>query len=225
MTAASRGWGPGWPHDNSSKMGWVRAPVSGARWQVDRRVAPLVLAAITECELHPAHPYLFDHGSQDTNDDWGFANRAIRGTNTASNHSWGLAIDIDAQEYPQGQLRRQPPQWVINIFGRYGFSYGGQFSRPDPMHFEFLGTPADAAARVARLGKPQPQPEAKPQPLPPVNPQPAPKPQSSGDAMPPAVIRDNQTGLVAVVDDFFWRRVTPAQYAFMQYTGDRESVV
>lgn len=161
-----RGWGRGWPTDRSADMQWVRATRSGARWQVHRDIAPIVQFLVDEIERRG---YLFDHGPADTDDDWGYNNRPIRGTRTPSNHSWGLAIDIDAQKYPQG-TRRRPPQWIIDLFGAYGFEWGGNWSYRDPMHFEFMGSRTEARHMVAMLAashlaaKPAPVPLSAPTP-------------------------------------------------------------
>jgi len=165
--ANKRGWGKGWPKNRSADMTWVTAPLSGTRWQVHREIAPLLLKAVTIIE---ERGYLFDLGPRDINDDWGYSNRPIRGTRIPSNHSWGLAIDIDAQNYPQGQRRKVPPLWVREVFALCGFAWGGTWSYADPMHFEFQGTLADARSAVSRLnsaGIVQPDPDPAPAPVPP----------------------------------------------------------
>jgi small-conductance mechanosensitive channel len=47
------------------------------------------------------------------------------------------------------------PSWVRRarpLVQKYGLRWGGTFSTtPDPMHFEFMGTPADAARITAKL--------------------------------------------------------------------------
>lgn len=147
-SADRRGWGPGWPHNNSAKMVTVRAKISGAVWLMDYRVAPIKQFIVDQIE---ATGHLFDYGPQDVNDDWGYANRPIRGTKIPSNHSWGLATDDDAQNYPQGQTKLRPLGWIIDLHAKYRFDNGVLWARPDPMHWEFNGTPADAAWLVASL--------------------------------------------------------------------------
>lgn len=149
MTAPAnlRGWGQGWPVNRSSEMEWVRATRSGAKWQVHELIAPIVRFVVNEVERRG---YWFDHGPDDVDDEWGYNNRPIRGKKVSSNHSWGLAIDIDAQEYPMG-VRRNPPQWIIDLFDAYGFDHGGAWRRPDGMHFEFRGWPRDAREITAML--------------------------------------------------------------------------
>ena len=148
VSADRRGWGPGWPHDNSAKMTTIRAERSGVTLLVHREVAPILKFCIDTIE---ARGHLFDYGPKDVNDDWGYANRPIRGTSVPSNHSWGLAVDLDATKYPQGQRAKRPPQWVDDIFAKYRFDNGAPWRNPDPMHYEFNGTPADARFLVASL--------------------------------------------------------------------------
>jgi hypothetical protein len=80
--------------------------------------------------------------------------RAIAGTNIPSNHSWGTAIDINAPANPRRRpLTTNIPRGVREMWKNNGFRWGGDFttSVPDPMHFEFTGTVADARATNARL--------------------------------------------------------------------------
>lgn len=168
-SADQRGWGKGWPQNNAAKMVTVKAALSGTSWSVHREVAPILKFVVDEVERRG---YLFDHGPADQLDDWGYANRPIRGTRTPSNHSWGLAIDADATLYPQGQSKARFPQWVMDVFATYGWENGWRWSNPDPMHFEYSGTPADARWLVAALaahhidGTPPPVPTGTPAPTP-----------------------------------------------------------
>lgn len=63
--------------------------------------------------------------------------RNVRGLTHPSTHSWGIAIDLEAEKYPLGSLKRFP-QEIVTIFNKHGFFYGGDFkNRRDPMHFQF----------------------------------------------------------------------------------------
>lgn len=83
---------------------------------------------------------------------WGYANRSIAGTRTASNHSWGLAVDLNAPKNPYGpKLVTDMPAWMVDLWRSRGFRWGGDYTgRKDAMHFEFMGTP-EAARNVATL--------------------------------------------------------------------------
>jgi hypothetical protein len=133
--------------DRSADMAWVRSARSGTEFQVHRYIAPIIKHVIDEIE---AEGYLLHRPGQ-VRDDWSYVNRPIRGRSAPSNHSWGLAIDIDATQFPLGS-RKRLPEWIVEKFREHGFEYGGNWRRrPDPMHFEFAGTPADARRIAAGL--------------------------------------------------------------------------
>lgn len=208
-TPEARGWGKGYPVNRMPDMRLVVAP-SGAKWYVHKDIAFIVSTAVNQIE---ANGYKFDHGPIDTDDDWGYSNRPIRGSKRPSNHSWGLAIDIDAQNYPMGQRKKKPPQWVIDTFRRFGFTWGGQWGRPDPMHFEFMGTPADAARIRRQLGEFPSEPAPKP--TPPV----ASAPDEDEDEMKQLLVRRTSDGKVIFVNGNarFW--VNGADYNTLRFLG------
>lgn len=90
-------------------------------------------------------------------DDWGYANRDIRGVpGSKSYHAWGLAVDLDATENPLGATRttfpERPTRDLAHALGlRWGLDYDG---RKDPMHFEFVGSVADAKRIAQRIQRP-----------------------------------------------------------------------
>lgn len=55
-----------------------------------------------------------------------------------SYHAWGIAIDINRTENPEGGSNHQDPR-LIEAFERWGYRWGGVFYPPDPMHFELAG--------------------------------------------------------------------------------------
>lgn len=61
--------------------------------------------------------------------------RFIAGTTALSNHAFGLAIDIDAATNQRGTRGTMNPA-VVQIFERWGFTWGGTWRYTDPMHFE-----------------------------------------------------------------------------------------
>lgn len=171
MTAPAnlRGWGQGWPVDRSADMVTVRARRSDTPFVVHREIAPIIDHLVNEVERRG---YLLHRRGQ-VRDDWSYVNRPIRGSNRPSNHSWGLAIDIDATQYPLGSDARLP-EWIVTLFKAHGFDYGGDWRRrPDPMHFEFAGWPSDArriaGALASRKPLPKPPPPPPPAPAPPVD--------------------------------------------------------
>ena len=61
--------------------------------------------------------------------------RFIAGSTQLSNHSFGLALDLNVpgnQRGTVGQMDRR----VVAIFKRWGFAWGGDWAYTDPMHFE-----------------------------------------------------------------------------------------
>ncbi len=50
-------------------------------------------------------------------------------------HTWGIAIDMDASTNYRGIKGTMDPR-VVDIFKRWGFRWGGDWSYRDPMHFE-----------------------------------------------------------------------------------------
>jgi hypothetical protein len=60
--------------------------------------------------------------------------RATRGRQLLSAHSWGIAIDVNASSNRLGQKPTLSAGFVA-AFTRAGFAWGGNFHRPDGMHF------------------------------------------------------------------------------------------
>ncbi len=56
-------------------------------------------------------------------------------TKPLSMHAWGLAIDFNVADNPLGGTPSMDPD-VVEVFERWGFEWGGDWSRPDGMHFE-----------------------------------------------------------------------------------------
>ena len=89
--------------------------------------------------------------------------RYIAGTTTWSNHSWALAMDLNSREnpYAYGGYTDFPVTATRALCKEFGFRWGYDYTgKKDAMHFEYMGTPAAAAALTARLlgNPPTPQP-------------------------------------------------------------------
>jgi hypothetical protein len=66
-----------------------------------------------------------------------------------SRHAWGIAIDLNVDfALPGGGP--VPPDEFLEIWGRHGFRWGGDFTSPDNHHYEWVG--AMAEQRPARGG-------------------------------------------------------------------------
>lgn len=160
---ADQSWGPAWPNCDRSRIITV-VRHDGLRLPIHRDLADLatILMDLTELQGYDIHPDW----------TWGYACRPIAGTTQPSNHSQGTAIDINAPTNPRRADHRfasDMPAWMVNLWTGHGFRWGGRFSWPDPMHFEFMGTTSQAHATAARIraflsaaGHPAPLPPALP---------------------------------------------------------------
>lgn len=52
-----------------------------------------------------------------------------------SKHAWGLAIDLNVYDNPEGSTPRMDPR-IVAVFEKWGFRWGGRWTIPDGMHFE-----------------------------------------------------------------------------------------
>lgn len=91
--------------------------------------------------------------------------RNMRGLNTPSVHSWGLAVDFNAKENPLGGKVRFS-QAFLDVWRKEGFTSGADFggSRVDGMHFEYTLPARQWAAKqeVPKAPAPKPKPTPKP---------------------------------------------------------------
>lgn len=87
-------------------------------------------------------------------DDWSYENRDVRGGETKSNHSFGIAIDINALTNSLGTAGDMP-EAVVRQWEAEGGEWGGDWSRPDPMHFETHLTPEEIRERYHADGTPR----------------------------------------------------------------------
>jgi hypothetical protein len=103
----------------------------------------------------------FHHRVEDIDDgqldDWGYAERPIRGGTQLSNHASGTAIDLNAPRHPLGAVgtfsaaQRAAIRSILNEAQgcvRWGGDYTG---RKDEMHFEIVASEARCAAVLAEL--------------------------------------------------------------------------
>lgn len=155
--ASDRGWGAGWPDCQGGTID-TSFSVSGTRFPGGVRVelCELVSRLVQETKNRG---YQFGNDGDPSYGCWGYNCRSISGSNTPSNHSWGLAVDINAPSNPHtDHLVTDMPDWMPELWTEYGFRWGGTYNdRPDAMHYEYMGTPQDAArdterARACGLG-------------------------------------------------------------------------
>lgn len=94
--------------------------------------------------LRGAMTELVDEGLGHLVDPAGFAGcwnpRYIRATTGRpagiSRHAWGAALDLNAAANPVGSAGTQDPR-LVAIMADWGFTWGGDWLVPDPMHFEY----------------------------------------------------------------------------------------
>lgn len=94
-------------------------------------------------------------------DDWGYAERPVRGSADISNHASGTAVDLNATRWPLGSApsvnlsaRQIATVREIVTVTRGAVRWGGDYSgRKDPMHFEINNgqTEASCARALAAL--------------------------------------------------------------------------
>ncbi|MFN2388798.1 MAG: M15 family metallopeptidase [Actinomycetota bacterium] len=88
-------------------------------------------------------------------DDWSYQNRPVRGeVGGKSNHAFGLAIDVNALTNVLGTEGNMPVE-VVRQWEIEGGDWGGDWSRPDPMHFQTHLTPAEIVDRYHADGTPR----------------------------------------------------------------------
>ena len=145
VDASERGWGAGWPALRSAEM---------VDLLVRRDLVPGRRPSRRGRSDGSTPGRVVDQGWLTLKDGWcwGYANRPIKTptggfTDTPSNHSWGLAIDVNAPENPFGGASHAIPEEMGNFWESWGFRWGGHYeTTQDWMHFEFMGTPEDALA-------------------------------------------------------------------------------
>jgi hypothetical protein len=122
---------------------WVRANIRRVRLPIigsascHRLLLPLLRAALQELARRGLGD-LLDPG------DFGgcffprFAN--LKTLSGISHHSWGVAVDLNVSQNPLGAEPRLDRR-VVDVFEKWGFTWGGRWLVPDAMHFEFLRFP------------------------------------------------------------------------------------
>jgi len=68
---------------------------------------------------------------------------------TPSRHAWGIAFDVNTVSNAQGKVPVLDCD-VVRIMRRWGFAWGGNFLRPDGMHFEWAGGRRDLMGYPSR---------------------------------------------------------------------------
>jgi uncharacterized protein YukE len=97
------------------------------------------------------------NGPAGEHDDWGYADRNVRGSQAVSNHASATAVDINATRHVLGAQGTFTPAQTAEIHRILGevdnvVRWGGDYTgRRDEMHFEIIGSQEEVAAVAARL--------------------------------------------------------------------------
>lgn len=127
----------------SMDRAWVKSHITTAtvpilgQVQCNRALIPQLRGALEEIE-RAGLAHLIDPGDYAGCFSGRFVNRNPEAG--ISHHAWGVALDINVSSNPFGGTPHQDPQ-VVEIFERWGFTWGGQWLVPDGMHFEFRSFP------------------------------------------------------------------------------------
>lgn len=106
------------------------------------------------------NPDYWDQINEGTYDDWGFSHRFIAGTSVLSNHSFGLATDLDATKNPRtsnpdetdSYIWRNAKKTILKVEDIGFMRWGGRYTSPDPMHFELMWEPSKVRANFDKEG-------------------------------------------------------------------------
>jgi hypothetical protein len=66
--------------------------------------------------------------------------RLVRNGDDISRHAWGVAVDLNYDDNPTG-LESVQDERLVAVMDRWGFTWGGNWLKPDAGHFEFVGLP------------------------------------------------------------------------------------
>lgn len=98
----------------------------------NKRIVEAVIDAFQEILDTYGLEYIKKHGL----DNYGgcYNNRKSRGYDDLSDHAWAMAIDYLPHLGPLDKPSKIPDK-IVQIFKKRGFVWGGDWQRPDGMHF------------------------------------------------------------------------------------------
>jgi len=147
------GWGGYcWPAGVPAEL-LGTAQYQDAKVTVRRELGPLFELAFRIADASGYRIFAKDPGgSGEAWGPWSYENRAISGTSTASNHSRGKAIDVNAPRNPFSEtFTTDLPVDLVNAWELIGLCWGGRYTgqKFDTMHFEYGYAPKDVALHLA----------------------------------------------------------------------------
>ncbi len=120
----------------------VDFPLVGAT-RCHRMVVPYVRGALAEVEALGLGEQLDGGDFQLAGGCWNARfNRGGDPGFSLSRHSWGTAIDFNPSTNRYGDEPTMPLE-IVEVFRRWGFSWGGTWTVPDGMHFEWVSLPSE----------------------------------------------------------------------------------
>lgn len=108
-------------------------------WAPSKRVTRMRVHRVLVTTFEKTFQDLADNGLWQHIHEYGgaFAFRLQRGSGSkVSLHAFGAAVDLNPRTNPLGH-HGDMPRTVVEVFERRGFVWGGNFGRPDSMHFQF----------------------------------------------------------------------------------------
>lgn len=144
VSAADKGWDRGWPYCENPSV-TITLAITKQRLSVHPRSARLWTLLLNAMEAGGYECHTPENWC------WGAECRAISGTNRPSNHSFNNAVDINAPANSYNSTGEHDiPDWVYEMFRRYGFGLGADYSgKKDWMHAETMGTAGDVDIMTA----------------------------------------------------------------------------
>jgi hypothetical protein len=116
-----------------------------------RMVVPYVRGALAEVEALGLASHLDRGDFQLAGGCWNARfNRGGDPGFSLSRHSWGTAIDFNPSTNRYGDEPTMPPE-VVEVFRHWGFSWGGTWTVPDGMHFEWVRLPSEYSVTCSSL--------------------------------------------------------------------------
>jgi D-alanyl-D-alanine carboxypeptidase len=124
------GQDPAWV---AARLATARVPILG-RVRCNRALLPALAGAMGE---------LRRRGLASLVDPEAYAGcwnpRLTRSRSGISRHAWGAAVDLNVAGNRPGRASAQDPR-LVEVMQRWGFTWGGRWLVPDPIHFEWVGT-------------------------------------------------------------------------------------
>lgn len=152
---ARKHYGPGWPNCNGASSHLKAVEIFGRELLVHEDAVRAFMRL--DRIFRNTTPEYYKHLCKQV-DNGTYNCRPIGNTLTPSNHSFGIAIDLDWQQNYQDTDPFDQPMWLrgkesVLKIEREGFMrWGGRYRSPDPMHFETMWTPAEIRARINKEG-------------------------------------------------------------------------